>query len=137
MRFISDSLSSLNIPIVHQMMEVNDLPLILVPLLEEKPWVRTNSRGDREVYEDQKWVVQKDTHTLPKVEAQIWLSLFSLFMCQDAQRKYEVTSFRKSNLLRLRKFMNEVLLNQLPILSKMLRSLEELQIMQEVSIPSR
>lgn len=119
------------------MMEVNDLPLILVPLLEEKPWIRTNSRGEREVYEDQKWTVQKDVHVLPKIEAQIWLTIFSMFMCQDAQRKYEVTSFRKNNLLRLRKFLNEVLLNQLPILTKLSRSLEELSLMQEVSVPSR
>ena len=119
------------------MMEVNDFPLILVPLLEEKPWIRKNSRGEREVYEDQKWIVQKDIHALPKVEAQIWLTIFSMFMCQDAQSKYEVTSFRKTNLLCLRKFLNEVLLNQLPILAKLSRSLEELSLMQESSIPSR
>lgn len=135
-RFISDNLSNLNVPIVHQMMEINDIPCILIPLLEAKPWVRKNSRGEREVYEDQRWTVQKDTQALSKVEAQIWLTVFSMFMCQDTQRKYEITTFRKSNLLRLRKFMNEVLIDQLPVLTQMLRSLEELSMMQESSIPS-
>ncbi|CAI2362202.1 unnamed protein product [Moneuplotes crassus] len=135
-RFISDNLSNLNIPVVHQMMEVNDIPCILIPLLEEKPWIRTNSKGEKEVYEDQKWQLKKDAQQVPKVEAQIWLTIFSLFMCGDAQRKYEVTTFRKSNLLRLRKFMNEVLIDQIPVLTEMLRSLEELSMIQESTIAS-
>ena len=135
-RFISDNLANLNIPVVHQMAEVNDIPCILIPLLEEKPWIRTNSKGEREVYEDQRWQPQKDSQTVPKVEAQIWLTIFSMFMCGDAQRKYEITTFRKTNLLRLRKFMNEVLLDQIPVLSEMLRALEELSMMQEQAIPS-
>jgi len=118
------------------MMEVNDIPCILIPLLEDKPWIRKNKKGEQEVYEDQRWQVKKDSHTLPKVEAQIWLTIFSMFMCQDVKRKYEVTTFRKSNLLRLRKYMNEVLLDQLPVLTSMLRALEELSLMQEATIPS-
>lgn len=135
-RFISDNLSYLDIPIVHQMMEVNDIPCILVPIMESKPWLRKNAKGEQEVYEDQRWQARTDTQTVPKIEAQIWLTIFSMFMCQDTQRKYEVTTFRKSNLLRLRKFLNEVLLDQIPVLSTMLRSLEELSLMQESSIPS-
>ena len=135
-RFISDNMSSLNVPIVHQMMEVNDIPCILIPIMENKPWIRKNSRGEREVYEDQRWQVRKDSQTVSKIEAQIWLTIYSMFMCQDTQRKYEITTFRKSNLLRLRKFMNEVLLDQLPVLSEMLRSLEQLSMMQESTIAS-
>ena len=52
-------------------------------------------------------------------------------MTNDSSRKYEVTSYRKQNLLRLRKYMNEVLLDQLPMLADMLRGLEELNIQQE------
>ena len=133
-RFISDNLPSLDIPIVHQMMEVNDIPCILVPLLELKPWVRINRKGEKEVYEDQKWQTQKDSQQVSKIEAQIWLTIFSLFMCGEAQRKYEVTTFRKSNLLSLKKFMNEVLIDQIPVLTEMLRALEELSLMQESTI---
>ena len=103
-------------------------------MLEEKPWIRTNSKGEKEVYEDQKWQVQKDSQQVCKIEAQIWLTIFSLFMCGDAQRKYEITTFRKSNLLRLRKFLNEVLIDQIPVLSEMLRSLEELSMVEESPI---
>jgi len=54
-----------------------------------------------------------------------------MFMTNDSSRKYEITSFRKQNLLRLRKYMNEVLLDQLPMLADMLRGLEEMNIQQE------
>lgn len=47
----------------------------------------------------------------------------------ESRRKYELTEFKKSNLLRLRKFMNELLLDQIPQLVDMLRALEELSIM--------
>jgi hypothetical protein len=34
------------------MMENNDIPCVLVPLLEAKPWIRTNSKGEEEKFED-------------------------------------------------------------------------------------
>lgn len=49
----------------------NDFFLLLVPLIEEKPWLRTNHNGDREVFEQSKWITLKkeDYSKLPKVEA--------------------------------------------------------------------
>ena len=110
------------------MMENNDIPCILVPLLEYKPWMRKNRKGEIEKFEDQKWtkVPPTEINRMPKIEAQIWLTIYNMFLSQDTNRKYEVTSFRKANLLRLRKYMNEVVLDQLPMLTNLLRSLEEL-----------
>jgi hypothetical protein len=34
------------------MMENNDMPCVLVPLMELKPWLRTNSKGEQEKFED-------------------------------------------------------------------------------------
>lgn len=48
---------------------------------------------------------------MTKIEAQLWLTIYNLFMTGESSRKYEITTFRKNNLLRLRKFMNEVLLD--------------------------
>ena len=60
-----------------------------------------------------------------------------MFLSQDTNRKYEVTTFRKANLLRLRKYMNEILLDQLPMLTSMLRALEELSMLEVPAVPSR
>lgn len=57
-------------------------------------------------------------------------------MSGESSRKYEITTFRKNNLLRLRKFMNEVLLDQLPMLTPMLRAFEEMQLMKDSNISS-
>ena len=51
-RFISDHTESLAVPIIHQMMENNDIPCVLVPLLELKPWLRVNHKGEEEKFED-------------------------------------------------------------------------------------
>ena len=57
-----------------------------------------------------------------------------MFATQDSNRKYEVTSFRKQNLLRLRKYLNETLIDQLPVLGGMLRALEEMSLMGDSNI---
>lgn len=71
---------------------------------------------------------------MTKTEAQLWLAIYNMFMSQEANRKYEITTFRKSNLLRLRKYINESLLDQLPMLGGMLRALEEMSMMGESAI---
>ncbi len=50
-----------------------DILCILVPLIEEKPWLRTNSKGEREVYENQKWVLveKNDYSKVPKQEVKV------------------------------------------------------------------
>lgn len=132
-RFVSDHMESLPVPIIHQMFENNDIPCVLVPLLEYKPWLRKNSKGDMEKYEDNKWseILPHEKGRVTKIEAQIWLTIYNMFMTSDVNRKYEITNFRKQNLLRLRKFMTEVLLDQLPMLSGMHRALEEMSLMGE------
>jgi hypothetical protein len=48
----------------------------------------------------------------------------------ECRRKYEFNEFRKGNILRLKKYMNELLLDQIPLLNEMLRPMEELRLMQ-------
>lgn len=136
-RFISDYIKHLPISVVHQILVENDFLLLLVPLIEEKPWLRENANFEREVFEQQKWMVlaKSDYSKLPKIEAQVWITVFNLYMNAECRRKYELTDFKKNNLLRLRKYMNEILLDQIPQLADMLRSLEELSIMQVQPIP--
>ena len=57
-----------------------------------------------------------------------------MMMTSDSNRKYEITNFRKQNLLRLRKYLNEVLLDQLPMLAALLRGLEEMNLMGEAPV---
>jgi hypothetical protein len=109
-----------------------DVLCLLVPLIEERPWLRTTSKGDREIFDNQKWnvVPKEDYSRIPKLEAQVWLAVYNLFMDPECRKKYEINEFRKGNLLRLRKYMNETLMDQIPMLNDMLRTLEELSLTQ-------
>lgn len=144
-RYISDHLNQLPFPVRHHMMDVKDIPMILVALMEYKPWIRridkkmidisSTLRDEKEgyyeeIYENNKWTKLSSLgNKLPKMEAQIWICLFNLFMNQENTKKYEITEFRKSNLLRLRKYMNDNLFDQIPPLQNMYRALEEMSLM--------
>lgn len=49
-------------------------------------------------------------------------------MGQETSKKYEINDFRKRNLLRLKKFMNEILFDQIPPLQDLFRAIEELNL---------
>ena len=65
------------------MMEANDIPCVLVPLIELKPWLRKNVKGETEKFEDQKWQVVPiaESNKVSKIEAQIWLTIYNMFAC--------------------------------------------------------
>lgn len=142
-RYITDHLNQLPFPVRHHMMDIKDIPMIFVALMEYKPWIRrvykktpqgSSLKDEREyeeeIYENNKWVkISTLGNRLPKIEAQIWICLYNLFMNQDNTKKYEITEFRKSNLLRLRKYMNDNLFDQIPPLQQMYRALEEMSLM--------
>ena len=131
-RFITDHLEGLTLAVVQQLIEQCDIFCVLVPLMETKPWVKDTKNG-KLIYENQQWLKLRDSAKVPKVEAQIWLTVYNLFMNQDVRSKYELTSYRKNNLLRLRKFLNETVIDQIPVLGNLLRALEEMSIMNEGS----
>ena len=137
-RFIAEYIDELPTSVTYQLVENNDIPCTLIPMLELRPWLRKNAKNEVEKWEDQAWKVvpPKDSQLVTKIEAQVWLTIYNLFLCSSAGRKYEITSFRMDNLLRLRKFMNEVLIDQLPMLADMHRALEEMAIKGSSSLSS-
>lgn len=124
-RFITDYIKYLPVSIGHHLLVDNDILCVLVPLIEEKPYLRNTKNGyfytiykksfffmkkiidEREVYENSKWnLVPKNEYSkIPKLEANIWVSIYNLFMDPECRKKYELNDFRKSNLLRVH-FLN-------------------------------
>ena len=53
----------------------------LVPLIEIRPWIRKN-KGEREMFEKSNWVVipKNEYSRVVKLEAQVWLSIYNIFM---------------------------------------------------------
>lgn len=57
-RFITDyvkyfiiKIRFLPLNVIHHLIVDNDVFMLLIPLIEAKPWLRENSSGDREVFE--------------------------------------------------------------------------------------
>lgn len=130
-RFISDHLDQLPFPITNTLLNGKDFPLLFVEILEVKPWYVINSSKDiTHIYEDNKFVsLEKDPkliNTMNKYEGQIWITLYNLLIMQGL--KYEITDYRKNILLRLKKFMNQRLYDQLPPLVNLYRALEQMSI---------
>lgn len=84
-RYLTDYSKYIPVSVLHHLLVETDILCILVPLIEQRPWIRTNSKGEREKFENYKWVVvpKSDYSVLSKMEAQVkkladW-TLLSLF----------------------------------------------------------
>ena len=115
-----------------RLLETHDVLMILVPLLDASPWSRVCS-GKRERFEDARWIPEIEDGPLPKLQVSILLSIYFLTLSPDCRSRYDLTSsVRRDNLLRVRRYLNESVFDQLPPLADLLRALEELSISGQV-----
>ena len=144
LRYFTDHLVNLSFPIRNHLLNVKDIPLILIPIMESKPWIKERKSKEgktyTEIFDNNQWVKINSNENvvvkIPKIEAQIWISMFNILMNTDNNKKYEITEFRKSNLIRLRKYMNESLYDQIPPLQHLFRALEEISLMEFSAVPN-
>jgi len=110
-RYITDQITKLPVSFSHHLMVETDIVMTLVDLIDKRPWLKINKDKKREIWEDGKWqiVTEENWGKLPKIEAQCWLAVYNLLLTQETAKKYEITEHRKSHLLKLRKYLNEVL----------------------------
>ena len=59
-------------------------------------------------------VAASDVPRLTKTEGQAWLCLFSILLSPECQKKLDITTHRQSQLLRLKRYFTDVLIDQLP-----------------------
>jgi hypothetical protein len=107
-RYITDYIKHLEIGILHHLLIECNIFAVLVPLIEERPWMRTTDKGEREIFESGKWnlVPKSEYGKLPKTEAQVWIAIFNLFMSPECNKKYEINDERKNTLLRVLLFLS-------------------------------
>merc|ERR1719352_542058 len=130
-RFLTDHRVAMPLAVTTRLLETHDILMLLVPLMEKAPWVRKNKINGRiEKFEDHKWepVEADDEGRLPKLHTQVWLAIYNIVMDQECRSRYELTNIRRENLLRLRRYINEVVVDQLPPLTNLHRTLEEMSI---------
>jgi len=132
LRYLTDRVGVLPLSCLTRMLNVHDLPCMLVPLITQPPWTRRTADGQIEKYYETQWhtVDEGERLQLTKSEAQAWLALYNLVQDPECRRKYEYSDFNKNELLKLRGHFNDPLLDQLPLLNELRRTLEELAVMQ-------
>lgn len=130
-RFITQHISKLPPSIMTRVLDTHDFLLLMVPLLENPPWVRRTDEGVWQKYISQRWqeVKPENLLRLTRLEGQVWLLMYNLMCDGECRRRYHFNSWRKGTVLRVRKYINDVLVDQLPVLADVQRYMDELTIM--------
>ncbi|XP_028679864.1 zinc finger MYND domain-containing protein 10 [Erpetoichthys calabaricus] len=129
LRYVTDHINSLTLSALTRMLNTHNLPCILVQLVEHCPWSRKN-KGKLEKYMDGRWyeVPAEDHLKMTKLDGQVWIALYNLLLRPECQQKYDFNNFNKTQLLKLRGFLTEVLVDQLPNLAELQRFLSHLAV---------
>ncbi|KAM4588822.1 zinc finger MYND domain-containing protein 10 [Odontesthes bonariensis] len=125
LRYITDHTGSISV--INRMLCTHNLPCVLVQLIDSCPWSRC-IQGEVQKYINGNWqkIPVEDHLKMTKLDGQVWLSLCNLLLKEDCQRKYDFNSFNKNQLLKLRAFLTDVLIDQLPNLTELQRFLAHL-----------
>lgn len=131
-RYIAEHSGKLHVSVMTRLLDTHDVIISLVPLIEYPPWTHRTEEGKWKKYIGNKWesCEPEDLMKLTKTEGQIWICLYWLMCDGEARKRYHFNSFRKEQVLRVRKYLNDIMLDQLPILADVQRYMDELTIMQ-------
>lgn len=129
-RFICEHSDVMPLSVASRITDTHDFLILTVPLIENPPWTRRLDSGKWQKLVEQNWkdVQPIDLLKLTKNEGQPWLMLFHLMTKKNFRERYHLNTFRKAQLLRVRKFLNEVMLDQMPVLADIQRYMDELAI---------
>ncbi|XP_034247068.1 zinc finger MYND domain-containing protein 10 isoform X2 [Thrips palmi] len=110
----------------------HDVPLLLVHLLEVRPWERTDPKhpGRKLKFSDGQWIEVKgeDVLKLTRTEGQVWLALRQILLRESCARLYDFSDFRRSQLQKVLRYMTDPLLDQVSPLIDLKQFLCHLQI---------
>ncbi|KAJ3356196.1 Zinc finger MYND domain-containing protein 10, partial [Entophlyctis luteolus] len=135
-RYITDHCMDIPLAVLTRILNTNNAVGMLVELVERAPWIQTSkcSRGDTvySIFADGAWrfVDADEMQRLGKVEAQVWIALYNLLLDNECRRKFNYTDGKKATVLKLRPYIDETLVDQLPVLAHLQRYLDELLIME-------
>ncbi|NXL61532.1 ZMY10 protein, partial [Chordeiles acutipennis] len=129
LRFITDQVESLPLSALTRMLNTHNLPCLLVELVEHCPW-SCREAGKLKKFENGAWhmVCPEDQVKMTKLDGQVWLALLNLLLTPECQRKYHFDGFNRRQLLKLRAFLTDVLIDQLPNLVDLQRFLSYLAV---------
>lgn len=131
LRFLVEHVSVLPLNILSRLLDKHDFLLLILPMIENPPWVRRVKTSDSvhwERYENLQWkeISPTDLMKVGLYDGQIWMILFYYISKKEINEKYIINYVRKPKILRIRKYITEILLDQLPFLVDIQRYLDEI-----------
>eukprot|EP00095_Tigriopus_kingsejongensis_P009988 maker-scaffold17_size721972-snap-gene-6.28 protein:Tk09988 transcript:maker-scaffold17_size721972-snap-gene-6.28-mRNA-1 annotation:"zinc finger mynd domain-containing protein 10" len=100
LRYLTDNLNDLPLGVSTRMTITHDVPLTLVSILAEEPWIRVK-HNHQEIYDGQQWkLMTEDYEAFSTLEAQAWLALYNLMSQPVASQKYVIHDYRKTRLVK-------------------------------------
>ncbi|ODM94057.1 Zinc finger MYND domain-containing protein 10 [Orchesella cincta] len=133
LRYIIENIDSLGASLVSRLTLSSDAPMLLTELILQKPWRRENWQSGKISEFDPTTATWKEIDSsahfiLNRNEIQAWLGLYLLLKNNQVLGNYELYDGRKNQLLKLRAFLNDLSLDQLPILGELQLFLNQLAI---------
>ena len=130
-RYLCAQGSKLGVSVLSRLIDTHDMLTLIVPLIDNPPWTRRiSTTGKWEKWVDMKWtsVPAAELLKLTKLEAQAWLTVYNLISDKAFRTRYQFNAYRKDALLRVRKYINDVMVDQLPMFADVQRFMDELAI---------
>jgi hypothetical protein len=125
--FVCDRLHVLPMAVTNAVLVKHDLLIGFTEVLLSQPWTRRSRQKTQKYIGGQfQNVEQDDTLRVCIPEAHSWFIVHKLLCDRDCRMKYQYTSSRKEIIMRIKRFLNETLIDQIPALVDVQRALEEL-----------
>jgi hypothetical protein len=132
--FIVERLGSMPMSVLNCALMKMDVILSLSEVIDTQPWlIREGGKTHKFINGEFKELSHEDSLLLCSTEAHCWFAMHYLLCDANCRRKYTYTSHRKEGLARIRKYIHEILVDQVPMLSDVQRALDELSFMQPPS----
>jgi hypothetical protein len=134
LRYIIENIETLGHGLVSRLVVSFDTPMLLTDLIVAKPWRKEYWREgkilDFNPVENQWKEIHPSSRLLisPTTDLQAWLALYLLLKNNRILSSYELYESRKNNLLKLRPYLNDVALEQVPILGEFSLFLNQLAV---------
>ncbi|KAL6764744.1 hypothetical protein V8C86DRAFT_1823479, partial [Haematococcus lacustris] len=131
LRYLTDHVTRLPLGLLSRLLSTNDTPMVLAPLVDDPPWVRRRGKGksarlEKWVHNEWRVVEAADRLRITQADGQVWLALNNLIVEPQCRAKYAADEWRRERLGGLRRHMNELLFDQLPVLRDLQRVLDEM-----------
>ncbi|XP_023319023.1 zinc finger MYND domain-containing protein 10 [Trichogramma pretiosum] len=113
LRYLAEFADQLPLCALSRMLTTNDVPYLLSQLIEHQPW-KKESEGTWKIYNG-KWedITDNDKDKICKMEGQAWFGLRELLLNPKCAPYYDITEFRMAQLIKLQKYLQDNVLDQL------------------------